>query len=364
MSQESVVGKDLLAASCCSDTDSDEASEQGEAELELPNLAVRPRRLRKSAAIRRLVREIRLNPADLVLPVFYKEGLAEPREIESMPGVHQHSLDSLRAVSTQAAQAGLGGLMIFGVPTERDEDGSGATDPNGALSVAVRAVADEVGDSAVVMADLCLDEFTSHGHCGVLDSYGRVDNDATLERYQSMAALLADCGADFVGTSGMMDGQVQAVRSALDFVGFEDVGIIAYGAKYASALYGPFREAVESQLTGDRRTYQQDPANRAEGLREAKLDVAQGADIVMVKPAGMYLDVVSDVSAAVEVPVAAYQVSGEYAMIEAAASYGIDREALALESLLSIKRAGADVILSYYALTAASNWLAGSKSFD
>lgn len=348
MSGESLIGKNLF------DLGSDG---QPGGDLETPDLLARPRRLRRNGAMRRLVREVRLNPADLVLPLFYKEGATAPQEIPSMPGVYQHSADSLKAAASEAAELGLGGVMLFGVPSDRDEEGSGATDPEGALSVAVRAVAEEVAGSTVVMADLCLDEFTSHGHCGVLAPDGSVDNDATLRHYQEMASLLADCGVDMVGTSGMMDGQVQAVREALDFTGFEDVGIIAYGAKYASALYGPFRDAVESQLEGDRKTYQQDPSNRVEGWREAQLDVDQGADIVMVKPAGMYLDVVSDVAASVDVPVAAYQVSGEYAMIEAAANFGMNRDQLAYESLLSIKRAGADIVLSYYAAQAAANWI-------
>lgn len=353
MSDESLVGKNLLGP------DLIQGGPNGDSDT--PELLARPRRLRRTPAMRRLVREVRLNPADLVLPLFYKEGLTQPQEISSMPGVYQHSLDSLKAVAREVAELGLGGLMLFGVPAERDAEGSGATDPNGALSVAVREVADEVGGDTVIMADLCLDEFTSHGHCGVLGLDGSVDNDATLEQYQKMAALLGDCGVDMVGTSGMMDGQVGAVREALDFVGLTDVGVIAYGAKYASALYGPFRDAVESELEGDRKTYQQDPSNRVEGWREAQLDVEQGADIVMVKPAGLYLDVVSDVAASVEVPVAAYQVSGEYAMIEAAAQFGMDRDQLAYESLLSIKRAGADIVLSYYAIEAAQSWIRNAE---
>lgn len=350
---ESLIGKNLL----------DDGSDLGSAsDVKTPDLLARPRRLRRNAAVRRLVREVRLNPADLVLPLFYKEGLSEPREIPTMPGVYQHTLDSLTAAVREAADLGLGGVMLFGVPESHDDEGSGATDPDGALSVAVRAIADEVAGDIVIMADLCLDEFTSHGHCGVLAPDGSVDNDATLQRYQEMACLLADCGVDMVGTSGMMDGQVQAVREALDFTGFEDVGIVAYGAKYASALYGPFRDAVESQLEGDRMSYQQDPSNRVEGWREAQLDVDQGADIVMVKPAGMYLDVVSDVAASVDVPVAAYQVSGEYAMIEAAAQLGMDRDRLAFESLLSIKRAGADIVLTYYASEAAAHWISPAEA--
>ncbi|MFZ1362699.1 MAG: porphobilinogen synthase [Candidatus Nanopelagicales bacterium] len=355
MSGESLVGKNLLGPELI--------SEGSDSELDTPELLARPRRLRRTPAMRRLVREVRLNPADLVLPLFYKEGLTEPQEIPSMPGVYQHSLDSLKAAANEVAELGLGGLMLFGVPATRDPEGSGATDPNGALSVAVREVADEVAGSTVIMADLCLDEFTSHGHCGVLGPDGSVDNDQTLEQYQKMAVLLGDCGVDMVGTSGMMDGQVGAVREALDFVGLSEVGIIAYGAKYASALYGPFRDAVESELEGDRKTYQQDSSNRVEGWREAQLDVEQGADIVMVKPAGMYLDVVSDVAASVEVPVAAYQVSGEYAMIEASAQFGMNRDQLAYESLLSIKRAGADIVLTYYAKQAATSWIQNAEEW-
>lgn len=312
--------------------------------------AVRPRRLRRNAAVRRLVAQNRLHPADLVLPLFYNETLSEPRPIPSMPGVVQHTLESLRAAAAEAVALGLGGVMLFAVPAKRDAIGSAATDPNGALNVAVRAVVDEVGDSTVVMADLCLDEFTSHGHCGVLDIDGNVNNDATLERYAEMAVALARAGAHVVGTSGMMDGQVAAVRQALDNADAEDVLILAYAAKYASAFYGPFRDAVESTLEGDRATYQQDPANRTESLREASLDLAEGADIVMVKPALPYLDVLSDVAELADVPVAAYQVSGEYAMLEAAAEKGwIDRDRAIRESLLSIKRAGATIILTYYA---------------
>jgi porphobilinogen synthase len=267
-----------------------------------------------------------------------------------MPGVVQHTLDSVRPVVQAAAAAGLGGVMIFGVPDHRDATGSGATEPDGILNRATRVIADEVGDALVVQTDLCLDEFTDHGHCGVLDADGRVDNDATLLRYRDMALAQADAGSALLGLSGMMDGQVAAVRDALDGAGRSDVAVLAYSAKYASAYYGPFREAVESTLTGNRRSYQLDPANRREGLREAQLDVAEGADIVMVKPAGSYLDVLADVSAWSPVPVWAYQVSGEYAMIEAAAANGwIDRDRAVLESVLSIRRAGADAILTYWA---------------
>lgn len=315
----------------------------------------RPRRLRSSSAMRRLVAETRLHPADLVLPVFVREGIHEPRPIAAMPGVMQHTLDSVRRLAAEAAEAGLGGIMLFGVPAERDPRGSAGDDPAGILNLALRAVAAEAGGDLVVQSDLCLDEFTSHGHCGVLDGAGRVDNDATLERYASIAVAQAEAGAQLLGLSGMMDGQVAVVRSALDAAGYTDTAILAYAAKYASAFYGPFREAVDSQLQGDRRGYQQDPANRREGMREALIDLDEGADIVMVKPAMSYLDVLSDVARVSTVPVWAYQVSGEAAMIEAAAQNGwIDREAAIRESLLSIARAGADTILTYYALEAAA----------
>ncbi len=318
---------------------------------------VRPRRLRSTPAMRRLVAEHRLHPADLVLPVFVKEGAREATPVASMPGVVQHSRDTLRKAAAEAASLGLGGLMLFGIPRAKDAVGSGATDPEGVLNVAVADVRAEVGDELVVMADLCLDEFTDHGHCGVLAPDGSVDNDATLERYADMSLALASAGAHLVGTSGMMDGQVAAVRTALDGAGRTDVGVLAYAAKYASAFYGPFRDAVESSLVGDRRTYQQDPANGREALREVGLDVAEGADIVMVKPALGYLDVVASVADAVDVPVAAYQVSGEYAMVEAAAANGwIDRERTVLETLTSIRRAGAGIVCTYWAAEAAG-WL-------
>lgn len=267
----------------------------------------------------------------------------------------QHSRDSLRKAAAEAVQAGVGGIMLFGVPEKRDPTGSGGIDPNGILNVAIRDVVAEVGDATVVMSDLCLDEFTSHGHCGLLTPDGEVDNDSTLAAYAEMAVAQAAAGVGMVGPSGMMDGQVGVVRKALDAAGYQDVSVLAYAVKYASAFYGPFREAVESALEGDRRTYQQDPANLRESLREVALDVAEGADLVMVKPALPYLDVVSAVRAAVDVPVAAYQVSGEYAMVEAAAANGwIDRERVMLETLTSIKRAGAQVILTYWAVEAAN----------
>jgi porphobilinogen synthase len=315
---------------------------------------VRPRRLRRTPALRRLVAETTLEPRQLVLPLFVREGLSEPHPISSMPGVVQHTRDTLRKAAAEAADLGLGGVMLFGIPTSKDATGSGAIDPDGILNVAIADVKAEVGDALPVMADLCLDEFTSHGHCGVLTASGAVDNDATLAVYAEMARVQAAAGVDIVGPSGMMDGQVAVIRDALDAVGAIDVAILAYSTKYASAFYGPFREAVDSSLEGDRRSYQQDPANALEGVREAILDVEQGADMVMVKPALAYLDVIRAVREAVDVPVAAYNISGEYSMVEAAAAKGwIDREAAILETLLSIRRAGADVVLTYWAAEAA-----------
>ncbi|MDF2044804.1 porphobilinogen synthase [Microbacterium sp. Kw_RZR3] len=317
----------------------------------------RPRRLRRTPAVRRLARETHLVPSQLVLPMFVREGITEPSPIGSMPGIVQHSLDSLRRAVAEAAEERIGGVMLFGVPETRDAVGSGADDPNGILNLATEAVVAEVGDALVVQTDLCLDEFTDHGHCGVLQADGAVDNDATLERYTAMGLAQARAGSAMLGLSGMMDGQVGAVREALDAEGFTDTLILAYSAKYAGAFYGPFREAVDSQLKGDRRSYQLDPGNGREGVREALLDVEEGADIVMVKPALPYLDVLADVKASVDVPVWAYQVSGEYAMVEAAAAHGwIDRRGAIMESLLGIRRAGADAILTYWALEAA-RWL-------
>ncbi|MFE0099385.1 porphobilinogen synthase [Streptomyces sp. NPDC059009] len=312
----------------------------------------RPRRLRTSPAMRRMVAENRLHPADLILPAFVREGASEPVEIGSMPGVYQHTRDSLKKAAVEALEAGVAGIMLFGVPEEskKDAQGTPGTDPDGILQVALRDVRAEVGDDLLVMSDLCLDETTDHGHCGVLDGQGRVDNDATLERYAEMAQVQADAGAHIVGPSGMMDGQVGVIRDALDQVGHEDVAILAYTVKYSSAFYGPFREAVGSSLKGDRKTYQQDPANTRESMRELALDLAEGADMVMVKPAGPYLDVLARVADSVDVPVAAYQISGEYAMITAAAERGwIDRDKAIMESLLGIKRAGANMILTYWA---------------
>jgi porphobilinogen synthase len=320
-------------------------------------LRVRPRRLRATAAMRRLVQETRVSPAQLILPMFVREGASAEVPISSMPGVVQHSLDSFRAELNRAAAAGIGGVMLFGVPEHKDATGTGATDPDGILNVATRVAVEEVGDALVVQTDLCLDEFTDHGHCGVLTADGRVDNDASLERYRAMGVAQAEAGSQLLGLSGMMDGQVAAVRSALDDAGHSGTALLGYAAKYASAFYGPFREAVQSSLQGDRRTYQLDPANRREGAREVLLDVEEGADIIMVKPAMSYLDVLADAAAASRVPVWAYQVSGEYAMLAAAAANGwIDRERAVDETLTSIVRAGADAVLSYFALDAAERW--------
>jgi porphobilinogen synthase len=318
---------------------------------------IRPRRLRATPALRRLVAETEVPPRSLVLPLFVREGATEPIPVPSMPGVVQHTLDSLRKTVVEAVEAGVGGLMLFAIPRHKDAVGSAATDPDGILNVAIREVVAEVGDASVVMADLCLDEFTDHGHCGVLTPTGEVDNDATLERYARMAVAQAEAGVHMVGPSGMMDGQVGVIRRALDAAGHTGVGVLAYSAKYASAFYGPFRDAVESSLRGDRRTYQQDPANAAEALREVALDVAEGADVVMVKPALGYLDVVRRVKDAVDVPVAAYNVSGEYAMVEAAAQRGwIDRQRAIREVLTSIRRAGADIVLTYWATEVARDF--------
>ncbi|MFJ7245822.1 porphobilinogen synthase [Kitasatospora sp. NPDC098652] len=316
---------------------------------------VRPRRLRQSPAMRRLVAETRLHPAELILPLFVREGVSEPVPVTSMPGVVQHTRDTLRKAVVEAAEAGLGGVMLFGVPLVQDATGSEGTNPDGILQQAIRDVVAEVGDSLVVMSDLCLDEYTDHGHCGVLAADGSVDNDATLERYAEMARVQADAGVHLVGPSGMMDGQIAVVRRALDEAGHQDTGILAYTAKYASAFYGPFREAVGSSLKGDRKAYQQDPANAREALRELELDLAEGADMVMVKPAMAYLDILRQVADASPVPVSAYQVSGEYAMVEAAAANGwIDRERMIMETLTSLRRAGAEQILTYWAVEAAA----------
>ncbi len=315
---------------------------------------IRPRRLRTTPALRRMVAETSLEARQLVLPLFVREGLDEPRPIAAMPGVVQHSRDTLRKAVREAAELGLGGVMLFGIPEHKDATGSQALDPAGILNVAIADAVAEVGDALTVMSDLCIDEFTDHGHCGVLDAKGRVDNDATLAVYAEMALAHAAAGVDMVGPSGMMDGQVAAVRTALDGAGQTDIAILAYSVKYASAFFGPFREAVNSSLQGDRRTYQQDPANGREAVREVLLDIEEGADIVMVKPALGYLDVVRRVRDVVDVPVAAYNISGEYSMVEAAAANGwIDREAAILETLTSIRRAGADIVLTYWAAEAA-----------
>ncbi|WP_448755573.1 porphobilinogen synthase [Actinomyces sp.] len=319
-----------------------------------PIPTIRPRRLRSTPAMRALVRETHVDPAKLIWPVFVRDDIDEPREIDAMPGQYQHTIDSLRRAAAEAAEAGVGAIDLFGVPAHRDAIGSQAWAEDGVLNRGLAAVRAEVGDALVVCADTCLDEFTDHGHCGLLDAEGGVDNDATLPLYQAMAISQARAGAHMVSPSGMMDGQVAAIRAALDQAGHADVAILAYSAKYASAYFGPFREAVGSTLKGDRRTYQQDPANRREGLFEALLDAAEGADMLMVKPAGPYLDVLADVAAASDIPVAAYQVSGEYAMVEAAAANGwIDRTRVIDESLTGIFRAGADSVLTYWALEVA-----------
>ncbi|MDQ0825067.1 porphobilinogen synthase [Arthrobacter sp. B2I5] len=317
----------------------------------------RPRRLRTTPAMRRLTVETRLAPSELILPAFIREGLTEPNPITSMPGVVQHTTDTLKRAAAEAVELGLGGIMLFGIPETRDAEGSASLDPKGVLNKAIRDVRAEVGDDLVIMSDVCLDEFTDHGHCGVLDADGYVDNDRTVEIYARMAVAQAEAGAHMLGPSGMMDGQIAAIRSALDEAGHTNTSVIAYAAKYASAFYGPFREAVDSQLKGDRRTYQMDAGNRTEALREVELDLAEGADIIMVKPAMSYLDIVADVAAMSPVPVSAYQISGEYAMIEAAAANGwIDRRAAITESVLGIRRAGAHMVLTYWAAELAG-WL-------
>jgi porphobilinogen synthase len=317
--------------------------------------AVRPRRLRRTAALRHLVAQTSVRPADLVLPLFVKEGIDEPQPVASMPGVVQHTRDSLRKAAVEAVEAGVGGLILFGIPAVKDARGSAADDPEGIVQLAIGDLAAEVGDQTVLLADLCMDEYTDHGHCGLLTLAGQVDNDATLERYASIAVAQASAGVHAVAPSGMMDGQVAAIRTALDEAGFGEVAICAYAAKYASAFYGPFRDAAEcAPQFGDRASYQQDPAGADEALREVLLDVDEGADIVMVKPALAYLDIISAVAAAVHVPVAAYQVSGEYAMVEAAAANGwLDRDRVIMETLTAIRRAGASIILTYWAAEAA-----------
>ncbi|GAA1013766.1 delta-aminolevulinic acid dehydratase [Acrocarpospora pleiomorpha] len=312
----------------------------------------RPRRLRRTAPLRRMVAGTRLHPAELILPLFVKEGIAEPNPVGSMPGVMQHTRDSLRKAAHEAAEAGVGGLILFGIPLHKDGRGSAADDPDGIVQLALADLAAEVGDALVLIADTCLDEYTDHGHCGLLTATGEVDNDATLERYAAAAVAQARAGAQVIAPSGMMDGQVAAIRTALDADGFAEIPILAYSAKFASGFYGPFREAAEcAPQFGDRNAYQQDPAGPiGESLREIRLDLDEGADAVMVKPALAYLDILRQVRDMVDVPVAAYQVSGEYAMVEAAAANGwIDRDRVIMESLIAIRRAGADLILTYWA---------------
>jgi porphobilinogen synthase len=311
----------------------------------------RPRRLRRSAAMRRLVAQTAVRPADLVFPMFVKEGIGEPQPVPSMPGVVQHTRESLRKAAVDAVEAGVGGLILFGIPAVKDGRGSAADDPAGIVQLALRDVVADIGTDTVIMADLCLDEYTDHGHCGILTASGDVDNDATLERYAAIAVAQAAAGAHVVAPSGMMDGQVAAIRGALDGAGYTDVAILAYSAKFASGFYGPFRDAAEcAPQFGDRAGYQQDPPNADEAIREVLLDIDEGADAVMVKPALAYLDVIRRVADSVQVPVGAYQVSGEYAMVEAAAANGwLDRERMIMETLTAIRRAGADIILTYWA---------------
>jgi porphobilinogen synthase len=316
----------------------------------------RPRRLRRTVALRRLVAETRLSVDDLVAPLFVREGIDEPQPVASLPGVVQHTRASLRAEVSALRDLGVPAVILFGIPEEKDAVGSEAWNPDGVVQVALRDLRDEVGDEMVLMADLCVDEYTDHGHCGVLDGHGSVDNDATLELYARAAVAQAEAGADVTAPSGMMDGQVAAIRGALDDSGHVDTVILAYAAKYASALYGPFRDAVDVQIVGggDRRGYQQDPPNAREAIIEIMADVDQGADMVMVKPALSYLDVIAEARAVVDVPLAAYHVSGEYAMVQAAAANGwLDGDAVGMEHLLSIRRAGADFILTYLARRAA-----------
>jgi porphobilinogen synthase len=312
----------------------------------------RLRRLRRTPALRDLVAETRLDIGDLIAPLFVREGIAEPQPITSLPGVVQHTGESLRKEVHELANLGVRAVILFGVPAVKDAEGSGAWDPDGVVQVALRDLRSDVGDDVVVMADLCLDEYTDHGHCGLLDAHGNVDNDATLELYARVAVAQAEAGADVVAPSGMMDGQVAAIRAGLDAAGFPHVPILAYAAKYASALYGPFRDAVDVTIVGggDRRGYQQDPRNAREAREEIRADLDEGADMVMVKPALAYLDVIAAVRSEVDVPLAAYHVSGEYAMVKAAAERGwIDGPAVMLEHLTAIRRAGADLILTYAA---------------
>lgn len=332
-------------------------------EIQDPNVHAgrfRPRRLRRTKALRRLTAETSVTASSLVQPIFVRDGIDQVREIPTMPGVVQHPVDSAVRAIVDAASAGVGAVMLFGVPSAKDETGTEASDPDGILQRALRAASAEVGDAIVVIADLNLDEYTTHGHSGVLGADGDVDNDVSIARYADVAVAQADAGAHMVAPSGMMDGQVGAIRTALDRAGHQSVGILAYAAKFASSLYGPFRDAVESSLVGNRFTYQQYPGNRREAIREVLLDVDQGADIVMVKPALPYLDVIADVARVVNVPVAAYQVSGEYAMVETAARQGwLDRNAAVMEMLLAIRRAGADIIVTYWAAEVAGSLTGG-----
>lgn len=319
----------------------------------------RPRRLRTTPAMRDLVAETRVRPGQLILPAFVREGISQPTEITSMPGVYHHTLDSIRDLARQCVDAGIGAIDLFGIPADQKKDsiGSAAWAKDGILNQAISAVRDEVGDDLIVCADTCLDEFTDHGHCGVVRDDGVIDNDSTVELYCREALSQAQAGAHMVSPSGMMDGQVAAIRNTLDEAGFSEVAIMAYSAKYASAFFGPFRDAVQCSLKGDRATYQQDPRNRREGVYEAIVDEDEGADIVMVKPAGYYLDVIKDVAEQTYHPVAAYQVSGEYSMVEAACAHGwLDRRRTIMESIHSIVRAGADIVLTYWAIEVAQ-WL-------
>jgi porphobilinogen synthase len=320
----------------------------------------RLRRLRRTPALRRLVAETRVTVDDLVAPLFVREGISEPQPIASLPGVVQHTRESLRKEVSELAALGIPGVILFGVPAHKDAEGSGAWDPEGVVQLALGDLRDEVGDELVLIADLCVDEYTDHGHCGILRPDGEVDNDATLELYARAAVAQADAGADITAPSGMMDGQVGAIRAALDAAGHTGTAILAYAAKYASALYGPFRDAVDVTIAGggDRKGYQQDPRNGREALAEIRADIEEGADLIMVKPALAYLDVITAARAATDLPVAAYHVSGEYSMIKAAAERGwVDGDAVALEHLTAIKRAGADVILTYLAREAAEGLL-------
>lgn len=316
----------------------------------------RPRRLRRTQALRDLVSQTSLSPSDFILPIFVREGIADPEPIRSLPGVLQHTVESATKMVDEARSLGVRGVMVFGVPFTKDDNGSEAWNRDGIAQVAIRSMRERCGDDLVILADLCLDEYTDHGHCGVLDEYGRVDNDATIDLYRRVACAQATAGVDMVAPSGMMDGQVGAIRRGLDEAGFSETGILAYSVKFASSYYGPFREAVNVEIAegGDRKAYQQDFRNTRESLREVRLDISEGADMVMVKPAGSYLDLLARVAAESEVPVAAYQVSGEYAMVKAAAERGwIDERGIMLEQLIAIKRAGASVMLTYFALDAA-----------